>query len=183
MSFSYRSLISSISYFRSAILSRPTPKAKPVYSSGSDAAHSQHVGMNGTASQDLDPAGAFAETASFASAFEAGYVHLSAGLCKREMMGTEFRLCLRSEKLFGELFQGSLKIRESDMFVNDHSLDLMEGRGMCGVYLVGTENSSGAIIRIGSLPFSITRACTGEVWERSRMESSIKKVSCSSLAG
>ena len=44
-----------------------------------DAAHSQHVGMNRTASQDLDPAGAFAETASFASAFEAGYVTSALG--------------------------------------------------------------------------------------------------------
>ena len=34
-SFSYKSLMSSISYLRRAILSRPTPNAKPVYSLGS----------------------------------------------------------------------------------------------------------------------------------------------------
>ena len=98
--------------------------------------------MNGTAAQNFDPSGTLTETAALSAAFEAGYVHLRAGLCKREVMGTEFRLRLRSEKLFREFLQCSLQIREGNMFVNDHSLDLVERRRVGCVHFVGAEYSS-----------------------------------------
>lgn len=73
-----------------------------------NAAHFKDMGVNHTAAQDLDPAGSFTETASFASALEAGNIHLCAWLCEREVVGTEFRLSLRSEQFFGKLLQSTL---------------------------------------------------------------------------
>ena len=55
------------------------------------------MGMYHTAAQDLNPAGAFAETAALSAAFKARYVHLGTRLREWEMMGAELNLCLRSE--------------------------------------------------------------------------------------
>ena len=97
------------------------------------------MGMYHTAAQDLDPARALAETASLSAAFEAAHIHLRAWLREREMMGTEFRLCLRPEQLLCEYLQGSFQIREGNMLVNDQSLNLMEGRRVGSIHFVGTE--------------------------------------------
>ena len=148
-----------------------------------NAAHTEHIGMHYAAAQNLDPAGAFAEPTALAAAFEAGDIHLCAWLCERKMMRTEFCLCLRPKQLSGKLLQSSLQICKGDILVDDETFYLMEG-GECVASTSSERNTRpGAIIRMGSLPFSMVRACTGEVWERSRMESVMKNVSCSSLAG
>ena len=98
--------------------------------------------MNGSAAQNLDPSGAFTETAAFSAAFKAGYVHLCAWLCKREMMRTEFCFCFRSEQFSCKLLKSSFQICKSNIFVNYKALDLMEGRRMGSVYLIRTEHSS-----------------------------------------
>ena len=62
-----------------------------------NAAHLQHMGMDHAAAQDLNPAGASAETSALSAAFKARYVHLGTRLREWEMMGAELNLCLRSE--------------------------------------------------------------------------------------
>ena len=84
--------------------------------------------MNHTTPKNLNPAAALAETASLTAAFEAGNVYLCTRLCEREVMGTEFRLCVLSEQLFCKLLQGSLQVRKGDVFVDNQTLNLMEGR-------------------------------------------------------
>ena len=74
--------------------------------------------MNHAAAEDLYPAGALAEAAAFSAALEAGYVHLRARLCEREMMGTELGLCIRPEELFCKYLQRSLKIGAKEMFLS-----------------------------------------------------------------
>ena len=71
-------------------------------------AHLQHMRMDHAAAQDFNPAGAFAEPAALAAAFEAGHVHLCAGFCEWEMMGTELNLCLWSEQFFCKFCQCAL---------------------------------------------------------------------------
>ena len=93
-----------------------------------DPAHTENIRMNHTTAKDFDPAGTFTETAAFSAAFEAGNINLSARLCEREMMRTEFGLCLRSEQLFCKLLKGSLKICKRNILINNKALDLMEGR-------------------------------------------------------
>ena len=73
-----------------------------------NAAHLQHMGMDHAAAQDLNPARTLTEPAALAAAFETGHIHFCAGFCEREMMGTEFNLCLRSEQLFCKLCQRAL---------------------------------------------------------------------------
>ena len=109
---------------------------------GIDAAHFKYMGMNHTAAEDLNPAAALAETAAGSAAFEAGHIHLGAGLREGEVMGTEFRLGLRSEKLFRELCQSTFKVCKGDAFVYNQALDLMERRRMGSVHLIGTVNTS-----------------------------------------
>src|SRR5699024_7656067 len=73
---------------------------------------------------------------------ETAYVHLGAWLREREMMRTEFCFCLRSEQFLRKHFQCSFQIGEGDMFVNDKSFDLVEGRRMGCVHLIRTEHTS-----------------------------------------
>ena len=95
--------------------------------------------MNHTTAKDFNPAGAFAETAAFSSTFEAGNINLSAWLCEREMMRTEFGFCLRSEQLFCKLLKRSLKVCKGNVLINNETFNLMEGRRMCCIYLIRTE--------------------------------------------
>ena len=83
--------------------------------------------MHHAAAEDLDPAGSFAEAASFSAAFETAHIHLCARLCEREMVRTEFRLCLCTEQFFGKHLQRSLQICKGNVLVDDKPFDLMEG--------------------------------------------------------
>ena len=121
--------MSSISYFRSAIRSRPTPNANPVYSSGSIPHMLQYVRMNHTTAKDFDPSGTFTETAAFTATLEAGYIHLCTWLCEREMMWSELYVFVSGpNSSWANSFQSSLKICKSDVLVNNQTFDLMEGR-------------------------------------------------------
>ena len=57
-------------------------------------------------------------------------------------MRTEFRLCLRSEQLFCELFQSTFQVCKCNIFIYNQTFDLMEGRGMGCIHFVRTEYSS-----------------------------------------
>ena len=92
--------------------------------------------MNHTTAKDFNPAGTFTETAAFSAAFEAGNINLCTWLCKREVMWSEFCLCLRSEEFLCKHLKSSFKICESNIFIDDQTFDLMEGRGMCRIYFV-----------------------------------------------
>ena len=109
--------------------------------------------MHHTAAEDFNPAGAFAETAALAAALEAGHIHFGAGLCEREMMGAEFYLRLLSEQLPGKLSQRSLQIGKRNILINNKSFNLMEGRRMGRVHLIGTEHTSRSDHADGQLPF------------------------------
>ena len=98
--------------------------------------------MNGTATEDFNPAGTFTETAAFSAAFKAGNINLCTRLCKREMMWSEFCLCLRSEQFLCKLLQSSFKICKCNILVDDKTFNLMEGRRMCRIYFVRTEYTS-----------------------------------------
>ncbi len=76
--------------------------------------------------KDLNPSFSFAETASFSTAFEAGYIYFCTRFCKWEMMRAEFYFCLRSEQLFCKFLKRSFQVCKSNIFINDQSLDLME---------------------------------------------------------
>ena len=123
--------------------------------------------MDHAAAEDLDPAGSLAESAAFSAALEAGDIDLSGRLREREMMRTELCLRLRSEQLLCEYIERSLEIGKCYVLVDDQSLDLMEE---CVASTSSERNTRpGEIIRIGSLPFSMTRACTGDVCVRRRI--------------
>ena len=98
--------------------------------------------MNHSTAKDLDPSLAFTETASFSTTFEAGYVYLCTRLCERKVMRTEFYFCLRSEQFFCKLLQCSFQICKCNTFVDYQTFDLMEGRRMGCIYLIGTEYTS-----------------------------------------
>ena len=85
--------------------------------------------MNHTTAKDFNPAGAFAETAAFSSTFEAGNINLSAWLCEREMMRTEFGFCLRSEQLFCKLLKRSLKVCKGNVLINNETFNLISYQG------------------------------------------------------
>ena len=114
MSFSYSSLMSSISYFRQCDTLQAYAERKAGIFFGIDTAHLKHMGMYHTTAEDLDPAAALAEPAAGSAAFEAGHIHLGAGLREGEVMGTEFRLGLRAEQLFRELCQSTFQVCKGD---------------------------------------------------------------------
>ena len=100
--------------------------------------------MNHTTAEDLDPALALTEAAALAVALEAGHIDLGGRLCEREMMRAKLRLRIRPEQLLCESIQRTLKVCKRHMLVDDEALDLMEGRGMCRIHGIGTENTAGA---------------------------------------
>ena len=58
-------------------------------------------------------------------------------------MGAEFGLRILTEQLLGKYLQGAFQVCKGDILVHHQSLDLMEGRGMGGIHLIGTEHSAG----------------------------------------
>ena len=62
----------------------------------------------------------------FSAAFKAGNIHLSTWLCEREVMRSELNLSLRTKQFLGKLCQCSLQVRESYIFINNQSFNLME---------------------------------------------------------
>ena len=55
------------------------------------------------------------------------------------MMRSEFHLCVLPEQLPRKFGKRPLQVRKGDMLIDHQPLDLMEGRGMGRVHLVGTE--------------------------------------------
>ena len=92
-------------------------------------AHFKDMRMYHAAAKDLNPSGAFAEAASFASAFEAGNVHFGRRFRRWEMMRTELCLCIRTEELFCENIKSTLQVCHGDVLVDyktDHTRDSAE---------------------------------------------------------
>ena len=94
---------------------------------GVNAAHFEDMWVYHSASEDFDPTGAFAETASFAAAFEAGNVYFGAWFGEWEVVRAELSLGFGSEKFFCEYFQCPFQVSEGNVLINDKSFDLMEG--------------------------------------------------------
>ena len=103
-------------------------KGKSLVFIGIDTAHLENMGMNLTATEDLDPTLALAETATLAVALKAGYIHLSRRLRKGEVMGSELDLDIISEHPASELSKSSLKVCKCNILIDGHALHLMEGR-------------------------------------------------------
>ncbi len=103
-------------------------KGKSLVFIGIDTAHLENMGMNLTATEDLDPTLALAETATLAVAIKAGYIHLSRRLRKGEVMGSKLDLYVLTKHLLCKLRQRTLKIRKGDILIDGHTLHLMEGR-------------------------------------------------------
>ena len=59
--------------------------------------------MYHTAAQDFNPTGALTEPAALTAALKAADIYFCTGLCKREMMGTEFYFGIFAEQLFCKL--------------------------------------------------------------------------------
>ena len=110
---------------------------------GVDTAVAEHVGVNHTCAEDLDPALALAKTATLSTASKAAYVNLCRGLCEGEVVGAESGSCVFAEHSLSEAFKSALKVAHSDALVNHKTLELMEeGRVSC-VNRVTSVNTSG----------------------------------------
>lgn len=90
--------------------SRPIPKAKPEYSSGSIPQRSSTLGVNHAGSENFNPAGTLADAAALSSAFRAGNVDLDAGLGEWEKGGAEFDLGVGTVYFLRELFKCAFKV-------------------------------------------------------------------------
>ena len=64
--------------------------------------------MYHTAAQDFNPTGALTEPAALTAALKAADIYFRTGLCKREMMGTEFYFGIFAEQLFCKLCKRAL---------------------------------------------------------------------------
>lgn len=73
-----------------------------------DIAHLEYLGMYHTAAQDFNPTGALTEPAALTAALKAADIYFRTGLCKREMMGTEFYFGIFAEQLFCKLCKRAL---------------------------------------------------------------------------
>ena len=98
--------------------------------------------MYHTAAQNFNPSGTFTEAAALPAAFETTDIHLCTWLRKREMMRTEFCPRLRSEQFLGKYLQCSLQIRKRNVLIYYQPFDLMKGRRMRRIHLIGTEHPS-----------------------------------------
>ena len=81
-----------------------------VYSAGFE-----DIGIDHTAAEDFDPAGLFAEGASFAAAYMAGDVHFGTGFSEGEIGWAEADLCFVAEHLFGKIKECLPKVSETDV--------------------------------------------------------------------
>ena len=68
-----------------------------------DATGLKHGGIYHAATQDLDPASVFAETAALAATQHTSHVHLGTGLGEREIAGTQTNFGLGTEQFLCEV--------------------------------------------------------------------------------
>lgn len=122
-------------YFILQTRSRPSPKAKPEYSSGSIPHMRKHWGDHAGA-QNLDPAGILAHPAALAAADRAGDVNLAAGLREGEIAGPQADLGLAAIEFLGKDVQHAAQVRHSDSLVDHQALHLIEDGGVGGVHVV-----------------------------------------------
>ena len=118
-------------------------EGKSTVNLGVYAAIAEHVGVNHTCAEDLDPALALAKTAALTSAHKAGDVDLSRGLREWEVVRTEADSCVLAEFLSCKGLKHTLKVAHSNALVNNKSLYLMEKGRVSSVNSVRTVNASG----------------------------------------
>ena len=80
-----------------------------------DAALFEDVGIHHAAAQNLYPSGVLAEATAFATADEAGDVHLCRWFCEREVAGTQTNLRVGSEHLSGKAEEHLLQVGEGNV--------------------------------------------------------------------
>lgn len=93
---------------------------------GVDAALGEHVGVDHPCPEDFEPTGSFADGASFAMAYFAADIYLSAGFGEGEIAGAETGFYILPEHLLREVVERLLEVSERDVFVDVESLNLMK---------------------------------------------------------
>lgn len=128
----------------------------------------QHIGINHTAAQNLQPTGAFAHIAALSVADVATYVHLGRRLCEGEVGRPHTDLGLGPEHLAGKEKDYLFEVGKTYIFIDVQSFNLMEDAVGAGADGLVAEHSSGADDPDGDVFLSIVLTCTLEVWVRSR---------------
>lgn len=123
---------SGTSYLRQARRSTPTPKAKPVYTSGSMPTFSKTLGSTMPQPRSR-PSRVLAEAAPLATADAARDIGLGARLGKGEEVRAKARLALLAEELLDEVVERALEITEGDALVHNETLNLVELRQVRGI--------------------------------------------------
>src|SRR6516162_6478825 len=78
----------------------------------------EHVGIDHSAAQQLDPAAEFALAAAVAAAEDAAYLHVGAGLGERKERRVEARFYRRAEQRLHGVVERALQVAEGDVGVD-----------------------------------------------------------------
>src|SRR5258706_6779516 len=93
----------------------------------------QHARINLAGATHLEPAAVLADAAAGATADDAVYVELGAGLREREVARAEANLAAGAEELAGEALQRATQMRHRGGLIDQQPLHLVEDRFVTGV--------------------------------------------------
>src|SRR5579859_3782344 len=96
------------------------------------------IGINHAASQQLDPAAQLTQTATFTTAFEAGDLHVCAGLSEWEKRRIETGLHVRAEERFHGVIERAFQITKGDVGIHGQTFHLVEDRRVGRVCSIGS---------------------------------------------
>ena len=119
-----------------AMRSTPSPKANPVYASGS---YPTKRKTSGSIIPDprISSHPLFLQTGQPCPlADDALDIHFRARFRKGKKAGAKTHLYIRAEELMDKIGQGPFQVREGDITIDDEPLDLVEHRAMGGVRIV-----------------------------------------------
>jgi len=86
----------------------------------------KNIGINHSTSQDLNPSGIFADTATFSPTNKAGDIHLCRGLCKWEIGWPKTDACIFTKQLMSKIIKGLFQICKRNIFVNIQAFNLVK---------------------------------------------------------
>ena len=101
------------------------------------------LGVDHSATEDLEPAGMAADTATLATTHHALDVSLGRWLGERKVGGTETYPEFLLEKGNEEVVQDALEIAEGDLLVDHETLDLVEHGGMRQIGVAAIDTAGG----------------------------------------
>ena len=116
-----------------------------------DAAGFQYVRVNHTATENLYPAGVFAEAASFAAADVTADIHFGTGFCEGEVAGTQTDFRIRAEHLTGKGEEHLLQVGKRYVLIDIQAFYLMEeavGTGADGFVAIDASRTEDAERRL-----------------------------------